>query len=209
MTNPVFDQTARAPLRSEMTVAETTECVLTCLFSRHTLGVIIAHEHGVKITLQDVGGTQSILLIVLKDKALSAGADVLAQQLCDAGMQFDEPLAVVRLEKVFLPPGIVLLDYAKAVATIQNVLDFQPDGFADAQTRCRQHDEQHLVYTLDAFDDLAHLSGCERRTTKVNWNNAEGIGRHPITITFARRVGVTMTELGEDDEPNPLYRFYM
>ncbi len=45
--------------------------------------------------------------------------------------------------------------------------------------------------------------------TKVNWNNAEGIGRHPITITFARRVGVTMTELGEDDEPNPLYRFYM
>lgn len=45
--------------------------------------------------------------------------------------------------------------------------------------------------------------------TKVNWNNAEGIGRHPITITFARRVGVTMTELGEDDEPNPLYRYYM
>lgn len=45
--------------------------------------------------------------------------------------------------------------------------------------------------------------------TKVNWNNAEGIGRHPITITFARRVGITMTELGEDDEPNPLYRFYM
>jgi hypothetical protein len=45
--------------------------------------------------------------------------------------------------------------------------------------------------------------------TKVNWNNADGIGRHPITITFARKVGVTMTELGEDDEPNPLYRYYM
>lgn len=45
--------------------------------------------------------------------------------------------------------------------------------------------------------------------TKANWNNAEGIGRHPITITFARKVGVTMTELGEDDEPNPLYRYYM
>ena len=45
--------------------------------------------------------------------------------------------------------------------------------------------------------------------TKMNWNNADGIGRFPITITFARRVGVTMTELDEDDTPNPLYRYYM
>lgn len=43
----------------------------------------------------------------------------------------------------------------------------------------------------------------------MNWNNADGIGRFPITITFARRVGVTMTELDEDDTPNPLYRYYM
>ncbi len=27
-------------------------------------------------------------------------------------------------------------------------------------------------------------------------------------LTLARRVGVTMTELGEEDEPNPLYRYY-
>jgi len=45
--------------------------------------------------------------------------------------------------------------------------------------------------------------------TKVNWNNADGIGRYPITITFARRVGITMTELEEDDKPNSLYRYYM
>jgi hypothetical protein len=45
--------------------------------------------------------------------------------------------------------------------------------------------------------------------TKANWNNADGIGRYPITLTFARKVGVTMTEFGEDDEPNPLYRYYM
>ena len=32
---------------------------------------------------------------------------------------------------------------------------------------------------------------------------------YPITITFARKVGVTMTEFGEDDEPNSLYRYYM
>jgi hypothetical protein len=45
--------------------------------------------------------------------------------------------------------------------------------------------------------------------TKMNWNSAEGIGRHPITILFARKVGVMMSEIPEDVEPNPLYRFYM
>ena len=45
--------------------------------------------------------------------------------------------------------------------------------------------------------------------TKANWNNADGIGRYPITVTFARRVGVMMTEFSEDDQPNPLYRYYM
>jgi hypothetical protein len=45
--------------------------------------------------------------------------------------------------------------------------------------------------------------------TKMNWNSAEGIGRHPITLSFARRVGTIMTEMDEDISPNPLYRFYM
>jgi hypothetical protein len=45
--------------------------------------------------------------------------------------------------------------------------------------------------------------------TKMNWNSAEGIGRHPITISFARRVGMIMTEMDEEVTPNPLYRFYM
>lgn len=46
--------------------------------------------------------------------------------------------------------------------------------------------------------------------TKMNWNNAEGIGRHPITLSFARKVGAIMTEIGDEDvNPNPLYRYYM
>jgi hypothetical protein len=45
--------------------------------------------------------------------------------------------------------------------------------------------------------------------TKMNWNTADGIGRNPITIAFARRVGMIMTELEEDEPPNPLFRFYM
>lgn len=45
--------------------------------------------------------------------------------------------------------------------------------------------------------------------TKMNWNSADGIGRFPITLTFAKRVGTIMTELAEVPNPNPLYRFYM
>lgn len=44
--------------------------------------------------------------------------------------------------------------------------------------------------------------------TKMNWNSAEGIGRYPITVSFARAIGAIMTEMG-DSEPNPSYRFYM
>ncbi|HZM04968.1 MAG TPA: hypothetical protein VFC44_18360 [Candidatus Saccharimonadales bacterium] len=45
--------------------------------------------------------------------------------------------------------------------------------------------------------------------SKMNWNTADGIGRFPITLSFARRVGMIMTELGDDVDPNPSYRFYM
>jgi hypothetical protein len=42
----------------------------------------------------------------------------------------------------------------------------------------------------------------------MNWNSTEGIGRHPITISFARKVGTLMTELSDNQTPNPSYRFY-
>lgn len=45
--------------------------------------------------------------------------------------------------------------------------------------------------------------------TKMNWNSSDGLSRNPVTISFARRVGMVMTELPEDTEPNPSYRFYM
>lgn len=44
---------------------------------------------------------------------------------------------------------------------------------------------------------------------KMNWNSADGLGRHPITISFARHVGAIMTEVPEGVEINPSYRFYM
>lgn len=45
--------------------------------------------------------------------------------------------------------------------------------------------------------------------TKMNWNSSEGVGRHPITVSFARKVGTLMTELSDNQTPNPSYRFYM
>jgi len=45
--------------------------------------------------------------------------------------------------------------------------------------------------------------------TKMNWNSAEGIGRIPITLSFAQQVGTIMTELADEDNVEPSYRFYM
>ena len=45
--------------------------------------------------------------------------------------------------------------------------------------------------------------------TKMNWNSADGMGRHPITLSFARQVGAIMTEIDDSREIHPLYRFYM
>jgi hypothetical protein len=45
--------------------------------------------------------------------------------------------------------------------------------------------------------------------TKMDWNSSDGISRHPITITFARRVGELMCELSDNAAPKPSYRFYI
>lgn len=45
--------------------------------------------------------------------------------------------------------------------------------------------------------------------SKMNWNSSEGISRYPITLSFAKKVGQLMTELSENQPPNPSYRFYM
>jgi hypothetical protein len=45
--------------------------------------------------------------------------------------------------------------------------------------------------------------------TKMNWNSSDGLARYPVTISFARRVGMVMTEIADDPDPNSSYRFYM
>lgn len=45
--------------------------------------------------------------------------------------------------------------------------------------------------------------------SKMNWNSSEGISRYPITLSFAKKVGQIMSELPDNQDPNPSYRFYM
>ena len=40
-------------------------------------------------------------------------------------------------------------------------------------------------------------------------NNTEGVSRHPNTISSAKKVGQMMSEMSENQTPNPPYRFYM
>ena len=68
----------------------------------------------------------------------------------------------------------------------------------------------HIPAPLEiGADDLESRSAEILSLSKMNWNTADGLGRLPITLAFARRVGTIMTELSEDIEPNPSYRFYM
>jgi hypothetical protein len=68
----------------------------------------------------------------------------------------------------------------------------------------------HIPSPLEiGADDIEARSREILSLTKMNWNSADGIGRLPITLSFARRVGMIMTELDEDATPNPSYRYYM
>lgn len=100
------------------------------------------------------------------------------------------------------------------LCTIHNGGDSKNYLFTTGYVRSwKEYPGPHIPSPLEiqsAIDsDISERSLEVLSLTKVNWNNAEGLGRHPITITFARRVGVTMTELGDNEEPNSLYRFYM
>ena len=68
----------------------------------------------------------------------------------------------------------------------------------------------HIPAPLEiGADDPVARSSEILSLSKMNWNTADGLGRMPITLAFARRVGMIMTELDEHTEPNPSYRFYM
>lgn len=45
--------------------------------------------------------------------------------------------------------------------------------------------------------------------TKMNWNSTRDHSAFPISLAFARQVGLVMSEVPSDRDPHPAYRFYM
>jgi hypothetical protein len=45
--------------------------------------------------------------------------------------------------------------------------------------------------------------------TKMNWNNTQFDGKYPVTLGSARKVGEILKYLGEADQPQSRYAFYM
>jgi hypothetical protein len=63
---------------------------------------------------------------------------------------------------------------------------------------------------VDAAGTSAELCARELLSlTKMNWNSARDHIAFPISLAFARQVGLVMAEIPGDTEPHPLYRFYM
>ena len=44
---------------------------------------------------------------------------------------------------------------------------------------------------------------------RMNWNTASISSAQPVTLSFSRRVGGIMKEIGEDKEPHPSFRYYI
>lgn len=44
---------------------------------------------------------------------------------------------------------------------------------------------------------------------RMNWNTASISSAQPVTLSFSRRVGGIMKEIGEDKEPQPSFRYYI
>lgn len=64
----------------------------------------------------------------------------------------------------------------------------------------------HMVETESSPE---HLAAELLALTKMNWNQTQLDGRHPITLRTADRVGQILRHLGPQDRPQGRYAFYM
>lgn len=83
-------------------------------------------------------------------------------------------------------------------------------GYSDAR---ETYEGPHVPVPLelvDAAGTAAELAARELLSlSKMNWNSARDHIAFPISLAFARQVGLVMAEIPRDADPHPLYRFYM
>jgi len=67
------------------------------------------------------------------------------------------------------------------------------------------------IEIIERYGDSDLGTVCEEilGLTKLNWNSTDFAGAFPITLRFSRGVGDVLTELPDEDEPQPHYRFYI
>lgn len=60
------------------------------------------------------------------------------------------------------------------------------------------------------IDKSTHVGDAELLgLSKMNWNATQLDGKLPITVRTADRIGSILKYLGEDEQPAPLYAFYI
>lgn len=83
-------------------------------------------------------------------------------------------------------------------------------GYSDVR---ETYEGPHVPVPLELVDSegtAAELSARELLSlSKMNWNSARDHIAFPISLAFARQVGLVMAEIPPDADPHPLYRFYM
>jgi len=83
-------------------------------------------------------------------------------------------------------------------------------GYTSTQ---QTYDGPHIPAPVEVISAQPHDDGATAREilglTKMNWNSADDHVAFPISLQFARKVGLVMSEVPPDEEPHPSYRFYM
>ena len=65
------------------------------------------------------------------------------------------------------------------------------------------------ILEIYGYNDITLIAKEILALTKLNWNSTKFYSKEPVTIRFSREVGKILSELPEDIEIQPYYKFYM
>lgn len=80
---------------------------------------------------------------------------------------------------------------------------------ANRKTYKGSHIPVPLDLALDPGSDAENAARDVMALTKLNWNSAADHMQFPVTLAFAQKVGTIMAEVGEDEEPQTRFSYYI
>jgi hypothetical protein len=97
-----------------------------------------------------------------------------------------------------------------SLATIGSKTFLLTTGYqANRKTYKGSHIPVPLDLVVDATVDVEHAAQDVMALTKLNWNSAADHMQFPVTLAFAQKVGTIMAEVGEDEEPQTRFAYYI